>query len=140
MKKVIAIIIAVITIYLLYTMSKQQEQEQQQEADKIAQENAQAKQEAVTNAMKKIEISNIVMEWRNHFNWCLPVYAEHWKPLAQISHDDWHYVKEEMQNWDITYKDAYDRIEYWSNPFFKSGFYKKEFDSIRDALKQRSKW
>lgn len=143
MKKLIAIIIAFFALRLILQAQQKQEQ-QNQEAQKQAEENAQKQAEEQVkkqaDTLTQINVNNIVSNWYQNYNGKLPVHYEDWVGFTQISKNDWHFVKEAMTSLGCNYKDAYNKIMGKSKAFWKSGFYKKEFDNIRDLLAQRANW
>ncbi len=143
MKKIITIIIAIIAIRL-FAKAQQEEQQQIQEANKTAEEiqqkaaDEQAKKQA--DAMMQMQVNKTVTNWYLSYNGYLPVYADDWRGFTKIPKEYWYMVKQGMTDLGYTYKQVWEKIEHWSNSICKTGFYKSEFDEIRDELKKRTNW
>lgn len=146
MKKLIAIVIAFFAIRLLLQAKNQQDQQNQQNQQAIQQAQEQANAKAAAEeaqkqkTLKQISYNQSVSNWYMSYNGYLPVHASDWNFFADISREDWPILTEAMKATGVTYKEAYERIYYWSNRICKTGFFKGEFDGIRDKLAQRAKW
>ncbi len=143
MKKLIAI---VIIIFLFSTLLKAQQVEQQQveETNKQAEEEAkkaeEEKNKKIADAQMQMKVNTIVTNWYNEYNGYLPTYRDEWVGFTEIPKEYWYMVKEAMQQLGYTYASVWGRINYWSNRVCHTGFFKSEFDDIRDELEKRTKW
>lgn len=140
MKKLTAIVIAFFVIrYLLLQQAAQDQanEEAQKQAEEEARQQQEAKQE---QALAQININTIVNKWYQSYNSYLPVFYDDWVGFTQISRENWPLLKNTMSDLGFTYAEVYQRIHKWSNSFFRTGFYKKEFDPIRNKLAERANW
>lgn len=142
MKK--ALVVILIIIILAYAF-KASAQEKKAEAERVQQQND-AKQAAIDECDKLLYDSNIRMKVDSfmalgHYRTqVLPVYADDWRPLAEISKEDWPTAKARFEEYGNSFASMYNYIRKFSSPVVHTGVYKREFDSIRDKLEERATW
>lgn len=143
MKKILAIIVAIVAIRILITaanIQQQQQEEIQKEDEEAAKKAEEERQKKILEAQMQMKVNTVVTNWYNEYNGCLPTYRDEWIGFTEIPREYWYMVKDAMQQLGYTYASVWGRINYWSSSFFKTGFYKGEFDDIRDELERRTKW
>lgn len=82
----------------------------------------------------------MVDDFLNTQNGCLPVYYWEYADLAKVPQNEWQYVKDAFRTYGKNFAQMYHKILNVSSKPCKTGFYKKEFDSIFDALAKRATW
>ena len=82
----------------------------------------------------------MVDDFLNTQNGCLPVYYWEYADLAKVPQNEWQYVKDAFRTYGKNFAQMYHKILNVSSKPCKTGFYKKEFDSIFDALAERATW
>ena len=142
MKKILAVIIAIVAIRILVTAAniQQQEEEIQKENDEEAQKAEEERQKKILEAQMQMKVNTVVTNWYNEYNGYLPTSRDEWIGFTEIPREYWYMVKDAMQQLGYTYASVWGRINYWSNKTCKTGFYKSEFDDIRNELEKRTKW
>ena len=143
MKKILAIIVAIVAIRILVTaanVQQQQEKEIQKENDEETKKAEEERQKKILEAQMQMKVNTVVTNWYNEYNGYLPTYRDEWIGFTEIPREYWYMVKDAMQQLGYTYASVWGRIYYWSNRICKTGFYKNEFDDIRNELEKRTKW
>ena len=140
MRKGLTIILVIIILAYAVNASAQQEQA---EAERVQKEKD-AKQAAIDECDKELHNSEIRMKVDSfiglgHYRTqVLPVFAEDWKPIAEISKEDWPVAEARFKEYGTTFGNMYYHIRNVSSSVVHTGVYKSEFDSIRDRLEQRA--
>lgn len=136
MRTILAIILAILGINIISKLAKQ-DKDNQAQAQAQAKTQEENKQQELNDYLGKKEAKRAAEDLISDYNGYLPVHAEKWRPTAQLNLAYWAEFKKTLQEYGYDYTDMYDRIQSWSNPTFKTGFYKTEFNDIRDTLRQR---
>lgn len=134
-KKIIAVVILILVIqYYLNTQQKpsQKEDKSTSKTEKL--------QQLVNSMQVSQNVSKAASSLLSDYNGRLPVHANKWEPVTHITRDEWPAFEHVLQEYGYSYREMYDTIDKPSSEFWHTGFYKKEFDEIRQSLKQRSTW
>ena len=140
MKKLIAIVIAFIVIRYLLLLKASQDQANEEAQLQAQEENNRQQEEKQEQALAQINVNNVVNKWYQSYNSYLPVNYADWVGFTEIPYQNWPQLKKAMSDIGYTYKEVYERILYWSSSICHTGFYKSEFDPIRDKLAERANW